>query len=110
MKGLMILSLVFFGMTTGVYAQNNVEPTTQQQIKEQDGHKFFMTEPVQKIIKLEYSDGTPIDAVLSKDKKEVLMKNYTHKGRVVMTYIDHEGKQAEISKTPCDIIADVLYL
>ena len=109
MKGLMILSLVFFGLTAGSYAQSTVEPT-QQQIKEQDGHKFFMTEPVEKILKLEYSDGTPIDAVLSKDRKEVLMKNYTHKGRVVMTYIDHEGRQAEISKTPCDIIADVLYL
>jgi hypothetical protein len=66
-------------------------------------YQLYLDEPVNKILNIEYHDGTPLKYDLGKDKETVYLLNYHKRGGVKVKAETATGKIVEIRRSPCVI-------
>jgi hypothetical protein len=66
-------------------------------------YQLYLDQPVQKIKKVEYLDGTPLKFDLGNDGETVHLLNYHKRGGVKVTAEDFNGQEVEVSRSPCVI-------
>ena len=85
--------------------QTTVSPTPApvEKLNEHSTYQLYLKDPVQKINKIEYIDGTPIEFELQEDGETVILLNYKKRGAVNITAEDFNGETEEIRRSPCFI-------
>ncbi len=112
MKNLLFLfSLITF--TSIIYAQNStIEPSNPEKpakelhIDSEEWHQIHFDKPIKKIEEIFYDKAkTPIEGEISRDRKSIILKNYSKRGRVKirLVYEDAGDVVETISKSPCFI-------
>ncbi|MFK7908778.1 MAG: hypothetical protein AB8B69_26855 [Chitinophagales bacterium] len=112
MKNLLFLfSLIAF--TSIVFAQtpvnepaNSEKPAKEQHIDSEEWHQIHFDKPIKKIEEIFYDkEKTPIEGEISRDRKSIILKNYSKRGRVKIRLVYEEAGDVieTISKSPCFI-------
>lgn len=78
-------------------------PAPTEKLNEHSTYQLYLKDPVKKIKKIEYMDGTPVNFELQKDGETVILLNYRKRGAVNITAEDFNGEEVEIRRSPCFI-------
>ena len=95
---LLTILLSFFAFAQAQEVPHTSPPTDNGQM-----YQLYLDQPVQKIIKVEYLDGTPIKHDLGKDGETLYLLDYHKRGRVKVVTEDVNGEQKEVFRSPCYI-------
>ena len=94
MKLVIIFSILFFSFET--FAQDKKS--------ENKDYQIYLKQPAKKIILLMYEKNfSPIQGVLSKDGKSIIIKNYEQGTKVHVKVEYEDGTKDEFVKSPCYI-------
>src|SRR4051812_27147527 len=67
-------------------------------------YQIFLKQPAKEIKLLMYEKNfTPIQGILSEDRKSIIMKNYELGSKVHVKVLYEDGSEEEFTKSPCYI-------
>jgi len=67
-------------------------------------YQIFLKQPAKEIKLLMYEKNfTPIQGILSEDRKSIIMKNYENGSKVHVKVLYDDGSEEEFTKSPCYI-------
>src|SRR5690349_8233922 len=82
---------------------------TAQEQKQTKDYQIFLKQPAKEIKLLMYEKNfTPIQGILSEDRKSIIMKDYLRGNKVYAKVVYDDGSEEEFTKSPCFIDPVVL--
>ncbi len=93
----LIVGLMFFVLAAHSQSEN-IKPVNKSD------YQIFLKQPAKEIKLLMYEKNfTPIQGILSEDRKSIIMKNYELGSKVHVKVLYDDGSEEEFTKSPCYI-------
>lgn len=101
----MRLFMLLFLLAGFAFAQTTTEPAPAPKKPDvlKGTYQLYFKDPVHKVKKVEYMDGTKIDHNLSPDGETLFLLQYHKRGRVKIFTEDENGEPTVIERSPCFI-------